>query len=513
MTKKIESKLRLHGTKHPILFEVNIRVLLNEVSARERKRVTLGTLPDRILDEWAGLGFDAIWLMGVWTTGEISRSIARTHEGLLAEYRNVLPDFTEDDILGSPYSVQEYAVPRLVGGNAGLKKLRSRLADRGIALVLDFVSNHTARDHDWVFSHPEYFIAGEPGDDERRPDLYFKAMTLQGERVLAFGRDPTFPGWTDTAQLNPVSIPARTAIIAQIHRVAELCDGVRCDMAMLLLRGVFLLTWGDRVMASFGERSTKEFWEEAIESVRKEFPSFLFIAEAYWNLEWQLQRLGFSCTYDKVFYDRLLREGAGSVRDHLRAEPDYQFRSLRFIENHDEPRAARAFGSDAWLYAAAVVMSTVPGFAMYHEGQFEGRVQRPPIQLARRPQEPLAETTQRFYRQLLRVVRHDLFRSGDWSLLPVRAAWHDNHTWQNFLVFWWQGRTAGARLVVVNYAPHSGQCYVELPAQHLPGVTVEFRDQLGDATYVRDSAGLATKGMYFDLPAYGFHIFEVLKVR
>jgi hypothetical protein len=67
--------------------------------------------------------------------------------------------------------------------------------------------------------------------------------------------------------------------------------------------------------------------------------------------------------------------------------------------------------------------------------------------------------------------------------------------------------------VVVNYAPHSGQCYVELPAQHLPGVTVEFRDQLGDATYVRDSAGLATKGMYFDLPAYGFHIFEVLKVR
>jgi glycosidase len=513
MIRNAKPKLRLRETKHPILYEVNVRVLLNEVSAREGKRVTLGTLPDRILDEWAGLGFDAVWLMGVWTIGEISRSISRTHEGLLAEYRKVLSDFTEEDVAGSPYSVLEYVVPRALGGNAGLKKLRGRLADRGMALVLDFVGNHTARDHGWVYTHPEYFISGEPGDDERRPEIYFKATTVRGDQVLAYGRDPTFPGWTDTAQLNPISIPARTAIIAELRRVAELCDGVRCDMAMLLLRGVFLLTWGDRVMAPASERATREFWDEAIESVRKEFPSFMFIAEAYWNLEWQLQQLGFSCTYDKVLYDRLLREGAGSVRDHLRAEPDYQNRSLRFIENHDEPRASRAFGSEAWLYAAAVVMSTVPGFAMYHEGQLQGRAQRTPIQLGRRPQEAPAENTQRFYRQLLKVVQHDLFRSGEWSLLPPRAAWHDNYTWQNYLIFWWQGKAGGARLVVVNYAPHTGQCYVELPAQHLPGVSVEFRDRMSDATYVRDRASLTTRGMYFDLPPYGFHVFEVLKAK
>jgi hypothetical protein len=511
MTTRAVPKLRLHETKHPLVLEINARVLLSEVSARERKRITLGTLPDRLLDEWAG--FDAVWLMGVWTTGEISISIARTHEGLLAEYRRVLPDFTEEDILGSPYSVREYAVPRAMGGNAALKKLRGRLAERGIALILDFVCNHTALDHAWVFSHPEYFIPGEPGDDERRSDLYFKAATAKGEQVLAFGRDPTFPSWTDTAQLNPVAVPARAAIIEELLRVAELCDGVRCDMAMLLLRGVFLLTWGDRVMASSCERATREFWEEAIESVRKKFPSFVFIAEAYWNLEWQLQQLGFSCTYDKVLYDRLLREGAGAVRDHLRAESDYQTRSLRFIENHDEPRSARAFGSEAWLYAAAVVMSTVPGFAMYHDGQFEGRLQRLPLQLARRPEEKTQETTRRFYRQLMKVVRHEAFRTGEWSLLQARAAWHDNYTWQNYLVFWWQGKSGGARLVVVNYAPHSGQCYVELPAQHLQGVSVEFRDQMSEATFVRDRGGLLTKGMYFDLPPYGFNIFEVLRAK
>jgi hypothetical protein len=284
-------------------------------------------------------------------------------------------------------------------------------------------------------------------------------------------------------------------------------------MAMLLLRGVFLLTWGDRIAASPEERSTQEFWEEAIGSVKKKFPAFLFAAEAYWNLEWQLQQLGFDSTYDKVLYDRLLREGAGSVRDHLRAEPDYQLRSLRFIENHDEPRAAQAFGSEAWLYAAAVVMSTVPGFVMFHDGQCEGRRHRLPVQLARRPQEPRAETTERFYRQLLSVIRHEVFRSGEWSLLTARPAWHENYTWQNFLAFWWKGKNGAARLVVVNYAPHSGQCYVELPGQLLPFATMEFRDQMGTATYVRDKAGLSEKGMYFDLPPYGFHIFEVRKPR
>jgi hypothetical protein len=513
MAQRAWAQLRIHDTRHPLLYEVNVRALLREVSEQEKKKITLGTIPERILEEWADLGFDAVWLMGVWTTGEVSRAIARINEGLLAEYRKILPDFRPEDIAGSPYAIQTYSVPRSFGGNGGLAKLRNRLAKRGMALVLDFVANHTARDHAWVVSHPEYYIRGEAGDEDRRPDLYFKAATSKGERVLAYGRDPTFPGWTDTAQLNPVSVPTRKAIIAQLLKVAELCDGVRCDMAMLLLRGVFLLTWGDRLAASPGERSTKEFWEEAIGSVKKRFPPFLFIAEAYWNLEWQLQQLGFDCTYDKVLYDRLLREGAGSVRDHLRAEPDYQLRSLRFIENHDEPRAAQAFGSEAWLYAAAVVMSTVPGFAMFHDGQFQGKRHRLPIQLVRRPQEPRAETTERFYRRLLSAVRHDPFRSGEWSLLTARAAWHENYTWQNFLAFWWQGKTGGARLVVVNYAPHSGQCYIELPAQLLPSATVEFRDQMSNATYVREKAGLSAKGMYFDLPQYGFHILEVNKAR
>jgi hypothetical protein len=513
MAKTNTAALTWADTGHPTIYEVNARVLLNEVSRLEGKKITFASLPDRVLDDWKQWGFDAVWLMGVWTTGDVSRGIARTHEGLQNEYQKVLPEYTPEEVQGSPYSVVDYAVPKSYGGDEGLRLLRERLAGRGMSLILDFVSNHTARDHPWVDSHPEYYIGGDPGDDERRPDIYFKRRTAGGERVLAYGRDPTFPGWTDTAQLNHMCGPARKAIIAQLKKVASMCDGVRCDMAMLILRDVFVLTWGDRLKVSNCDNVGREFWDEAISKVREEFPSFIFIAEAYWNLEWQLQQQGFNFTYDKVLYDRLLREGAGSVRDHLRAEMDFQRRSVRFAENHDESRAAKAFTSEAWHRAAAVVVSTIPGSVLFHEGQFDGRSVRLPIQLVRRPEEPVSEQTKHFYQRLLSTINNPVFRKGDWVLLSVRPAWHENYTWQNFLVFWWQEKDNGARMVVVNYAPHSGQCYVEVPVERLNGTVIEFKDSMSDATFVRDRGGLVTRGMYFDLPGYGYHLFEVLKSR
>jgi hypothetical protein len=504
--------LRLAETAHPVIYEVNVRVLLPELSRAAKKRITLGTIPEGLLRNWANAGVDAVWLMGVWTTGDLSRTIARSHEGLREEYRKALPDGGEADIDGSPYSLTGYSVPRAYGGEAGLKKLRSRLAALGIGLFLDFVANHTGRDHPWVFEHPEYYIGGEEHDEERRPDIFFRTTTCRGELTLAYGRDPTFPGWTDTAQLNLMFKGTRERMIEELLRIAKRCDGVRCDMAMLLLRDVFLLTWGERIGAGSHEGVEAEFWKEAIDAIRAVSPRFFFIAEAYWNMEWQLQQQGFDLTYDKVLYDRLLREGASAVRDHLRAEPAYQRRSLRFIENHDEPRAARAFSSEAWHYAAAVIATTVPGGVLLHDGEFEGRQVRLPIQLTRRPEEEVAVRTREFYQRLLSVIRDPAVRRGEWKLLSTRPAWHDNHTWQNFIVHWWEWEGA-LRMVVVNYAPHSGQCYVEMPVDRLGSRQVEFRDEFGESVYVRDAPGLAAKGMYFDLPPYGFHFFDVRPTR
>jgi hypothetical protein len=510
---RTQTRNNLRKTGHPVLYEVNARVLVNEMSIREGKPITLATIPDSVLDEWAEHAFDAVWMMGVWTTGAIGREIARVFPGLPEEYKRALPDLTDDDIVGSPYSVKAYRVSPDLGGNAGLRTLRQRLAKRGIGLILDFVCNHTARDHQWVNAHPEYYVRGEANEHIERPEFFFRTKTRQGEKVLAFGRDPTFPGWTDTAQLNHASGETRKAVINELLTVAKLCDGVRCDMAMLMLSSVFSRTWGDRALLEIDDVASGEFWKVAIDAAREVFPDFVFIAEAYWNREWDLQQLGFDYTYDKILYDRLLREGAGSVRDHLKADVNYQKHCLRFLENHDEPRAARMLPSEPWQFAAATIAATVPGMMMIHDGQLEGRTIRLPVQLRRRSEEPASLVSRAFYAQLLSVVHDPVIRHGEWRLLDVRPSWHDNHTWQNYLIFWWDHPDDGTRLVVVNYAPHSGQCYVDLPMDKVKGQSVEFKDMLGSAVYVRDTAGLTSRGMYFDLPAYGIHVFEVSEAR
>lgn len=507
-----EQAPRLSTTRHPLLYEVPIRPLLRELSDAAGRKLTLAELPDRVVDRWADLGFDAVWLMGVWSTGRPGREIARTHEGLRAEYRRVLPDLEEEDIGGSPYAVQAYTVARSLGGAQALAALRKKLERRGLSLVLDFVPNHTARDHRWVQTHPEYYVQGPPGAERQMPEVFFAADTEAGPRAIAYGKDPHFPGWTDTAQVNHLHPGARAALIAELRKIAEMCDGVRCDMAMLALADVFRKTWGSLATPAGVVPVGSEFWAEAMPAVREGRPGFLFIAEAYWDMEWPLQQLGFDYTYDKRLCDRLLREGASSVIEHLHATADYQRRSLRFIENHDEERAARRMPSMLWHSAAAAVMSCVPGMALFHDGQLEGREVRVPVQLTRRPREEGLEQLRQFYESLLGVVREEPFRTGLWRLLPVKPAWGENYTWSNLIACWWE-LEGEARMLVVNYAPLNGQSYVHPPVEERKGARFEFRDLLSPAVYVRDRASLVARGMYFDLPPYGVHIFRVSSGR
>ena len=180
---------------------------------------------------------------------------------------------------------------------------------------------------------------GEEADARAHPDAFFSP---DRGVYLAHGRDPNFPPWTDTAQLNFYSTDLRQALIKELLRIAEVADGVRCDMAMLALNDVFGGVWGK--LANYPKPDT-EFWAEAITQVKQRRPDFLFLAEAYWGLEKQLQQLGFDFTYDKVFYDRLRFSNARDIREHLMTDGPYQQRSVHFIENHDEERAVTRFRS------------------------------------------------------------------------------------------------------------------------------------------------------------------------
>jgi glycosidase len=487
--------------KNPIIYEINVWVWLHELSFHYQQPIKLGTVPAEELDAIAALGVDAAWLMGVWERSPAGTHMARQQEDLQEEYQRVLPNLSPEDVVGSPYCVHRYVVDDCLGGPEGLTAVRQALAERNILLMLDFVPNHVALDHPWVFGHPEYLIQGEAVDLADRPAEFFE---MRG-KVFAYGRDPYFPPWTDTVQLNAFSPGLRRAIIDTLCKIAAQCDGVRCDMAMLLVNHVFERTWGQRA----GKRPTSEFWWQIIRAVREKNQGVLFMAEAYWDMELELQQQGFDYCYDKRLYDCLVHETAETTRQHLLADLAFQEKLVRFIENHDEPRAAAIFGPQR-LGAAAVTIATLPGAKLFHQGQFEGRRIKLPVQLGRRPFEETASDLLTFYRKLLRAINSSVFRDGEWRLCEL-AGWPDNPSY-TYLVAWCWHKVDERRLVVVNLANLSAQGRIHVPWDDLGGRTWRLADLISGDIYQRSGDEMSQAGLSVALEAGGFHLLRFEKI-
>ncbi len=491
------------GVRYPSLFQINTRVRLRELSRELGRPATLDDFPDSELDELASLGFDWVWFLGVWQTGPAAQKVSLTHPGWRQEFKQLLPDLVDSDIAGSCFAVVDYTVHSNLGGNAGLAHLRQRLQKRGLRLMLDFVPNHTAPDHPWVTKNPDFYVNGTEFNLVREPHNYCKVKTPMGSRVMAYGRDPFFPGWPDTFQLNYGNPRVQEAMIGELLKVASMCDGVRCDMAMLILPGVFERTWGIKA---------ESFWPKAIWRVREKVPDFFFMAEVYWDLEWELQQQGFNYCYDKRLYDRLKEGHARPVREHFFAGLDFQDKLARFPENHDEPRAAAVFPPQAHEVAAVLTFLS-PGLRFFHQGQFNGHTKKISIHLVRGPAEPTNKHLEEFYRRLLNCLKDPVFRQGDWRLLQCLPAWEGNWTWDCFIAFAFQGPTGQERLIVVNYAPNNSQCYVPLSFPDLPGTTLRLKDLMSHATYDRHGSQLVSPGLYLDMPPWAYHVFELNKLK
>lgn len=486
--------------QYPSLYEINTWVWLSELSRKYRKTVRLSSVPANEWDVIADYGFDAVWFMGVWERSPKGIAIANQNKNLLKDFRRALPDFRSEDNVGSPYCVRRYVVDPHLGGTESLARARSELKKRGMNLVLDFVPNHVAPDHPWVAEHPEYFILGNVDDATKDPSSFVEACG----RVCARGRDPYFPAWQDVLQLNAFNRGLRTAVIETVDSIAEQCDGIRCDMAMLMLNAIFERTWGSRA----GARPGTEYWVDVISAIKSTHPGFLFIAEAYWDLEWELQQRGFDFCYDKKLYDRLEHSNAESVRLHLCADLGYQSKLLRFIENHDEPRASATF-MPAKQKVAALTIATLPGIRMFHEGQFEGRKVRLPVFLARRPLETVDDDLGTFYRELLKVIDHQVFRQGQWSLCE-RTGWPDNASFQN-LVAWSWGKGDERYLIVANLSDCPSQAQVRVGWVSANGGKWLLTEVFTGATYERDGNEMSSPGLYVALGPWGFHFLRCVR--
>jgi glycosidase len=497
--KKVLPALR----KHPQLYEINLWPWLDRLSLETKQQVTIGSIPDSELDKLQALGFDLVYMMGMWTRSRVGRTLSRSLPHLFPDYEAALPGWRMQDVVGSPFSIQAYEPDPHVGTWTELAALRDSLHDRGMRLILDFVPNHTGPDHAWVRENPEFYIQGTLEDFKRAPqDFYLSELDDGKVNFIACGRDPNFAPWRDTAQLNYFNPRQRRAMLSELATISQFCDGVRCDMAMLLLNDTFAQTW-QRQLQNW-PKPQREFWQEAIESL----PGFIWMAEAYSNTEWKLQQLGFQFTYDKCFYDRLRDNAVHELRLHLMADYNYQCGSVRFLENHDEPRSQSAFADR--LPAVAVLMGTVPGMHFYHEGQLDGRKRRIPVQLARAAEEPRDERVRATYEKILHISNDSVFHEGVWTQLDPQNTGDGSQV--NMVAYAWHSAKQ-CWLIVVNLSSGTSTARIFLPDEMIGSSRqLRLRDELKEQTYLREAAEIRQKGLFVLLGGYGAHMFGVTRV-
>jgi glycosidase len=475
---------------NPALYQVDVRDWLYRTTARIGRPATLDDISDAELDRLAAVGFDCIWTLGIWQTCEAGLGVSRSTEIWQQSFFEAIPDLQQQDIAGSAFAICGYQVHKDYGGAEALARLRQRLLTRGMRLMLDFVPNHTAIDHPWARNHPEYYVPASESEPDARN--YIRVDTDRGPMMLAHGRDPNFPGWPDTLQLNYGNPDVQRAMIAELQHIATMCDGVRCDMAMLELPDVFRRTWNIEI---------EDFWTRAIAAAKTVSKDFVLMAEVYWDLEWRLQQLGFDYTYDKELYDRLRHGDAASVRGHLTAALDYQRKSVRFLENHDEPRAAQVFDREKHK-AAAMITYFVPGMRFFHDGQLEGFQYKPSPHLRRRSVETPDDDLKKFYDGLLQLLRDEIYQS-EWTLLDVESSGDT----PPLICFAWQDMQGTLSIIAVNYSQQPASGKAKLPPVALPIELLTIQSSSAEAVY----AAPVETYLPLDLPPWGYRVITSAK--
>jgi glycosidase len=442
------------------IFEINTRLHTQEFDGVSQAE----------LNEMSRLGFDAVWFMGVWQISQGALKISW---------------IVSEDYEGSPYAVPAYQFNRSLGGKSQFKSLVKRAHQAGLAVIVDFVSNHMAIDSPWIDEDPELFIRSNSRVREQKTGEFH--LHQSGE-VVAFGRDPFFPPWHDTAQLDYTNPALRSRMIEVLKSISQIADGVRCDMAMLVLRNYFRRQWYPNTPEGwFDAKWPEEFWSQAISEVKAERPDFKFIAETYWDKEPELLDLGFDLTYEKKLYDGLVARNAQMVNERLSVNSQLLRGSLYFIENHDEPRAAAAFKKKDNLASAALILS-LPGSALIHEGQMEGKRERLPVQRVKPLSDEHADLgLMTSYIKILTATSHEVFRSGAFKLF-------DSRVWGSVAFLRQDAERVAAYLGQISDAWHkfNGASFDITPLANAVGATLRLRvtNLLNDhSIYIEEHGG------------------------
>ncbi|HED07030.1 MAG TPA: glycosidase [Ignavibacteria bacterium] len=485
---------------NPKLYEINTRVWIKQFG----KDIKLSEIPVEYFENLKRKGFDYIWLMGVWKIPEENIKYALSPD-LIKTYKKCLHDWKPEDVIGSPYAIDSYQLNPSLGNFDDILILKTKLNSIGLKLILDFIPNHFGADSSVVKSFPHLFLQGNEQLLKENPTSYFRSNT-KGKIILAHGKDPFFPAWSDTAQVNYFSEQTRKYMIEQLIQLTGYCDGVRCDMAMLPMNNIFQNTWPGPINKFNLKKPKTEFWYDAIKQVKKVKPNFTLIAEVYWDLEAELQDLGFDYTYCKHYLDMFINNDVFGITNNLKSDFNYLKKLVLFLENHDEDRAVTALGSNKSM-AAVVSFLTMPGMKLIYDGQLEGKKIKYPVQLGRTSVEKGSKTIKDFYTKILSIVSNDVYNKGKFFVLQPGIFNEQDESNKNILAWYWHYKNE-IKITVVNYSSRHSKCKIKIPCNSLPEKVV-LKDMLTKANLRMTSKKLNDKGFVVQLKGYQSRIIEI----
>jgi hypothetical protein len=449
-------------------------------------------------------GFDGVWLLGIWDNAPTKLQGQHVATKYIDQYRKILPDITEGDIVDSCFAINDYTVSLDVGSREEVLELKEMLNQYGLKLILDFVPNHFHYYSDLITENRDVFIHGNQTDLNA---LGIDCYEL-GQDWIAHGRDPYTGSWSDTAQINWLSSKAHEFMTSKLESVAEICDGVRCDMAMAILPEAFEHNWGHALnKLSTGQSDQSSWWETVIPHIRNIKGDFTFIGECYWELQASLLDSGFDFVYDKDFYDCIITHDVPQIKTALLNKPHLPH-SVIFLDNHDEQRSAARL-TPSQIQPAAILQAALPGLKLYYQGQEEGSKVTLPMQISRGPYEQLNQEVYDWYQNVFEITKDPVFVLGDFELVDPIDLDDQNQTSANLVAF---KRTYKQKtyIVVVNYSLKRSKGFIPFVPEINDRLTkIVFEDKLTGQSYEYTRNLLMTHHLYVELAPWQSHVFEV----
>jgi len=289
--------------------------------------------------------------------------------------------------------------------------------------------------------------------------------------------------------------------------IASMCDGLRVDMAMLLINRIHAQCWGNVLKETGWDMPESEFWTDAIKAVREKHPDTILMAEVYWGLDEELMKQGFDATYDKAIYDIAISKHLDNLRGYIGSKSEeFLAHSTHFVENHDEPRAVAEFGGKMPANCAAGMLFTLPGIRLQFHGQWSGKSKMLDVHLRRCEDEERDEKNEAFYRKLNNILAEDIFHKGSWRMTNIFDAGRgDRQAWR--MSGWTWSHEGDNQLFVANYSDEEAGGHIILEGMTSEG-KVDLKEQFADTSYERDAAELKSEGLFVWLKPWQMQLFK-----